>query len=117
MQVFKFFVLIVILIASSFIGILISKKYSNRVYELKEIKNALNMLNSKIKFTYEPLPDIFNQISKSMPINLASVFKNASIKMETMSTEQAWTFSIDEAILNINGEDKKVLKELGRLLR
>ena len=117
MQVFKFLILIIILILSSFIGILISKRYSNRVTELQQIKNALNMLKTKIKFTYEPLPDIFKQIAKTMPENLASIFENTSQNMKMVSVKDAWNNAIDEAMLSINKEDKNVLKELGKLLR
>ena len=55
MQVFKFILLMLIFGGSSYIGLLISKKYSKRTEELKQIKTALNMLETKIKFTYEPL--------------------------------------------------------------
>ena len=55
MQMIKYFMLILVFISSSLIGRLISKKYIDRVEELKEIKNALNIFKSKIKFTYEPL--------------------------------------------------------------
>ena len=37
---------------SMYIGKLISNKYTLRLKELKDIKNALNIIESKIKFTY-----------------------------------------------------------------
>ena len=106
-----------ILGSSCFIGILISKKYANRVMELREFKNALNMLKTKIKFTYEPLPEIFNQIAKAMPQNISSFFQNSSRQMKTLSVKEAWDSSIDNANLNINKEDINVIKELGKMLR
>ena len=51
MLFFKIILLISIIVASTFIGILFSKKYSNREKELKEIKSALNIFATKIKFT------------------------------------------------------------------
>ena len=47
-----------------------SKKYSNRVRDLKEIRKALNFFEEKIKFTYEPIPDVFEEISKKMSENI-----------------------------------------------
>ena len=117
MQVFKFLILMLIWASSTAIGILISKKYVNRVIELKEIKNALNMLETKIKFTYEPLQDIFNQIAESMTNNTARIFEMACREMRTMSAQKAWEYGIDNALLNLNKEDTNVLKELGKLLR
>ena len=66
MLVIKFIFLIMILGASSYIGVIISNKYKDRTIELKEIKKGLNIFETKIKYTYEPVPDIFNEISKNL---------------------------------------------------
>ena len=55
-----------IFITCSVIGVLKSQKYVYRVTELKEFKNALNMFKTKIKFTYEPIPEIFAQIANNI---------------------------------------------------
>ena len=52
MEVIKYFILFLILIASSMIGKFISKKYVYRLQELEEIQNSLNILKTKIKFNY-----------------------------------------------------------------
>jgi len=64
-----------IFLSCSLIGILISKKYVNRVNELKEFKNALNIFKTKVRFTYEPIPEIFNQMSLNLIPNVANIFK------------------------------------------
>lgn len=117
MQVFKFLILILIFGASSLIGILISKKYSNRVNELKEIKSALNMLETKIKFTYQPLPQIFMEIYKSVSSKINNIFKEANLLMNNLSVKEAWNKAIDNSILDINEEDKNIIKNLGNMLR
>ncbi len=45
MLMIKYFILIVILCASTGIGLLVSKKYKDRVIELREFRNALNILD------------------------------------------------------------------------
>ena len=105
-----------IFLTSSGIGILISKKYEQRVKELKEFKNALNMFKAKIKFTYEPIPEIFKEISESMNSRTGKVFEIASCNMKLLAAGEAWNAAIDTDILDINEEDKKVLKDLSRLL-
>ena len=116
MEFIKYFVLILIFCTSSVIGILISKKYSMRVKELQEMKNALLMIEAKIKFTYEPLPEIFEEISDKFYQNIGKIFKTASIKMKNTSAEIAWNESIDEVNSNFNKDDKKIIKDLSRLL-
>ena len=49
----KMFILILIFLASLQAGKIISKKFFSRVSELKDMKNALNMFLTKIRFTYE----------------------------------------------------------------
>lgn len=105
-----------IFLSSSAIGILISKKYEDRVNELKEFKNALNIFKTKIKFTYEPIPEIFEQISCQMDSKPGKIFKLASSNMKLIAAGDAWNMAIDTDILSINEEDKIVLKNLSKLL-
>lgn len=105
-----------IFLVCSTIGLLKSQKYIYRVNELREFKNALNMFKTKIKFTYEPLPEIFRQISGAIKPNIGSIFKIASYNMNFFSAGDAWNKAIDTDILNINLEDKNILKNLSKLL-
>ena len=82
MQIIKYFILFLILVFSSMIGKFISKRYVYRLQELEEMKNTLNILKNKIKFTYEPIPDIFKEISNNSNKNIGQIFKKAEEKME-----------------------------------
>lgn len=117
MEILKLIFLMMIFLASTLIGMLLSKKYQNRVIELKEIKNALNMLKTKIKFTYEPLPDIFNEIAINLNANIGKIFSKASNKMNNETAKSAWNNAINEITLNIDDEDTNILKGLGKMLR
>ena len=55
---------IAVVICSTRIGILLSKKYIYRLDELDEFKNNFKIIENKIKYTYEPLEDIFWEISE-----------------------------------------------------
>lgn len=112
----KILIYSVIFLTCSFIGILKSQKYIYRVDELKEFKNAINMFKTKIKFTYEPIPEVFEQIASSINPNIGSIFKIASHNMKFCAAGEAWNKAIDTDLLNINIEDKKILKDLSKLL-
>lgn len=105
-----------IFLTCSIIGVLKSRKYVYRVNELREFKNALNMFKAKINFTYEPIPEIFEQISESSTPSIGGVFKKASYNMNFKSAGEAWNTAVETDILNINAEDRNILKNLGRLL-
>ena len=105
-----------IFLTCSAIGIVKSRKYIYRVEELKEFKNALNMFKTKVRFTYEPIPEIFDEISKTIAPTIGGIFKIASYNMQFYSAGDAWNKAIDTDILNINSEDRNVLKNLSKLL-
>ena len=63
MLIIKYFMLFLVLVACTLIGRFLSKKYVYRLNELEEMKNALNIFKTKIKFTYEPIPEIFQEMS------------------------------------------------------
>ena len=73
-QVTKYILLLAIFALSTAIGLLIAKSYQNRVVELKEFKNILNIMKTKIRFTYEPLAEIFKQISKDNESEVEKIF-------------------------------------------
>ena len=116
MQVIKYFILFLIVLSSSLIGRFLSKRYIYRLEELEEMKNALSMFKSKIKFTYEPIPEIFEEISKNTNRNIGEIFKNAKDKMKNNNANIAWEEAVDETITNFKKEDEYVIKTISKLL-
>ncbi len=116
MQMIKYFMLFLVLLACSLIGRNLSKRYVIRLKQLEEMKNALNMLQSKIQFTYEPIPEIFTQIAKNCTKTIGQVFLLAKEKMETKTANLAWEEAIEESQTALAQEDKYVLKTLSKLL-
>ena len=82
-----------------------------------EIKNALNIFKTKIKFTYEPIPEIFGEISKNTNYNISKLFKQATENMKDETASFAWEKAVDEFSGNLNKEDKQAIKTLSKLLR
>ena len=116
MVVFKVFSLFSIFFISCFLGLTISKKFSSRVKELKEIKSALNMFEEKIKFTYETIPDVFFEISQNTSESISKIFEQASDDMKIMSASEAWEKAINESNTKLTKDDKDVLKSLAKML-
>ena len=83
MQIIKYIMLLFIFIGSSLIGRYISKKYGYRLEELEEIKNILNVFKSKIRFTYEPIPEIFKEVADKSKDNIGNIFRNARTRYGT----------------------------------
>lgn len=117
MQIIKYCMLFFVFILSVLIGRYVSQKYRYRLEELEEIKNALNIFKTKIKFTYEPIPEIFEEISKNTNYNISKLFKNTIENMQYETASLAWDKAIDEFSGNLKKEDKQAIKTLSKLLR
>lgn len=116
MLVIKYIILGIIFAAASYIGVVISKRYRTRVNELKEIAKALNFFEEKIKFTYEPIPDVFEEISKKLKKNIGEIFLNASKKMENENAGVSWEEAIDSSNTSLTIDDKDIIKGLAKML-
>lgn len=118
MQVIKYIMLFCIFIATNLIGKTISLKYKYRLEELEEVRNALNMFKTKIKFTYDPIGEIFEDISKqSRKANISNIFIRAKENMITQTASEAWRNALSNNNTNMEEEDIEILKNLSKLLR
>ena len=114
MKIVKYFILFLILVFSTLIGKFLSKKYVYRLEELDDIKNALNILKTKIKFTYEPIPEIFEEISNNVNKNVGRIFSLAKEEMRDKIASEAWENAVEKVECNLKKEDKKVIKTLSK---
>ena len=87
-----------------------------RLEELEELRNSLDILKTKIKFTYEPLPEIFDEISKISKKNVAQIFKTAKENMNSENAGIAWNRAVELNQNNLKDEDKEILKMMSKML-
>ena len=110
--------LFLIFIATNLIGKIISQKYKCRVEELEEVRNALSMFKTKIKFTYDPIGEIFEEIgNQTNKQNISKIFIKAKENMNSKTASEAWNESLENTVTNMKDEDIEVLKNLSKLLR
>lgn len=116
MIIIKYIILISLFVSTSYIGFLVAKRYQNRVRELKEMKTSLAIFATKIKLTYEPIPQIFEELGNKENSNVSKIFQIASQKMKELPAGQAWKEAITIENTNLKQEDIEVLKGLSNLL-
>ena len=111
----KIVILCLIVLICTKMGRLKAKTYNNRVVELKNVKNALEILKSKIEFTYEPIKEIFKEISQMVYENRENIFAQTLQNMEKCSITESWNRAVEKSI-NLNQEDKSTIQMFGKLL-
>ena len=71
---------------------------------------------TKIEFTYEPIKDIFEEISSVIYQNQNNIFQETVINVEDKNVSLAWYTALENIRNDLNLEDREILKTLGKLL-
>lgn len=116
MLVLKIVMLFAVFGTISTIGVKISNRYTERANNLKQIKKALNIFETKIMYTYEPIPDVFLEISKKIKGDVGKLFLDASRNMSLDFAGDAWEKSLNNSNIMLLEDDKEALRSLGKLL-
>ncbi|MDO5557338.1 MAG: stage III sporulation protein AB [Clostridia bacterium] len=116
MLIIKYISLFLIVLICIYIGNILSKRFMQREEELKELEKALNMFETKLKFTYEPLGQIFIDISKRTQGAISELFILASEGMKEFSAEDSWDNGVNKVNSCLTKDDVHIIKGLGKLL-
>ncbi len=112
----KSIILILILAISTILGLSMANKFKCRVKDLKTMRNILNILETKIKYAYEPLPQIFDDIAKEFDDSIGEIFLVTKENMKELSAGEAWNLGLTNSNTSMNDEDINVLKNFKKLL-
>lgn len=105
---------------TTWIGFEWSKKLNNRPKHIRQLKNALQILEAEILYSQLPLQEAFITIAKQIPQPTKSFFLALGISMEEKNPD---LYSIWEKQVNalmdvscLSGNDQEVLNQFGRTL-
>jgi len=113
----KIFGCIIVFAACALIGYFLASSKYERVKEIRSFIQALNMLETEIRFALCTLPEAFIKISLLVDEKTGEIFKLASENMEKIKTNasSAWKSALEEkgTSFSLNSEDFLILKSLG----
>lgn len=117
----KIISLFLILGLSTFVGIIISNKYNMRVKEIEDLISAIDLLETRVKYTYDTIADSFDFVANNMKTKAYRIFMITSsllLENKNMSAGDILKRVIDEEsiFLSLTKEDREVLKGLGTSL-
>lgn len=108
--------MISIIFICSYIGIDKAKTFSTRVFKLRNLKNSFNIFKTKLEFTYEPIKEIFTEISEIVYKNKSNMFKSYIENMKKGEFEEAWNLAVAENSFSLSKDDIKIISNFGNLL-
>lgn len=112
----KFVILFIIFWICIYIGFCKSSEFIFRVENLEKLKRAFVMFKSKIEFTYEPLKEICDDISKIIYLDSPNMFKSFIGELEAGNYENAWVLAVAENSNYLDKSDIKLINTFGDLL-
>lgn len=98
-----------------YIGYYKAKLCEERVKELQRFLNGITMFKNKLEFTYEPINNIFLDISKVIYENKENIFIEVKKDINKKDINILWIEETNK-IKNIGNEDKEIIKMFGKLL-
>lgn len=100
------------------IGILYANKSKWREKDLEEIKYALELFKTKIQYTYEPIPEVFQEIAKECRPHIGNIFVVTCQYLSDQIASEAWKHAIIETSskTNLLREDQEILFQLSKML-
>jgi len=120
-MLFKLFGSMIVIAASSFLGIAFSKDCSRRPQELRAMQGFLQILENEISFMSSLLIDSFTKICRNSDNEATIFFKSTIHTLETntgLSAPEAWDMAVSNNIGKtcFNKEDGAILASFGKML-
>ncbi len=115
MIIIKIINLTLIVLVCTKMGFIKAELYKERVIKLNKFREALSYLKSKISFTYEPIKNIFKDMSNVIYNDDINVFKLASESLN-FDFYSAWVESVNESSSFLKNDDLEIIKSFGKLL-
>jgi len=112
----KFIDSVLIIIVCAYIGNNKANKFTLRITKLRNLKSSFCIFKTKLEFTYEPIKEIFSEISKMVYLEKNNIFKSYVTNLEQENYEDAWILSVAENSYGFSKEDIVVINNFGNLL-
>ncbi|MBB6454232.1 stage III sporulation protein AB [Salirhabdus euzebyi] len=111
---------ILLLCATTLIGFDIAKRLENRPRQIRQLKNALQVMEAEIVYGHSPVQEVFLRLSKQVPKPLALLFHQLYLELENkqLSLYEVWKSTLDNFWHKtaMKKEEKEVMEQFGQTL-
>lgn len=118
MFILKCVLIVTVFGLSTFIGYLLANKFSARVLEIRDFLLALEIFETRIKYTYDSLTTTFMYIADNLKTKVYRIFFIAAEEISENKNDSAGDIfkqvvSEERIFLNLNNDDVEIIKGLG----
>ena len=112
----KFVDSVLIILVCTCIGVNKANRFNYRVNNLRNLKSSFSIFKTKLEFSYEPIKEIFTEISKLIYKDNNNIFKSYVSNLEGGNYEDAWNLAVAENCCGFSKEDIMLISGFGKLL-
>lgn len=116
---FKGALCLMIIFACGSLGILKAQAYSQRLADLKDVKDMLKILQTEMSYLRDPLPAVFARVASYKETRAMNLLYECSGRMrECRDFRHCWEEAEERAYRAscMNEEDRRIVRELGMQL-
>lgn len=113
---FKGALCLMIIFACGSLGILKAQAYSQRLADLKDVKDMLKILQTEMSYLRDPLPAVFARVASYKETRAMNLLYECSGRMrECRDFRHCWEEAEERAYRAscMNEEDRRIVRELG----
>ncbi|WP_407268349.1 stage III sporulation protein SpoIIIAB [Radiobacillus sp. PE A8.2] len=111
---------LLLLSATTWVGFEFAKKLTDRPKQIRQLKNALQILEAEILYSQSPIIEACRNISKQLPEPIAWFFKGITddLSKNTGDLYTIWQRNLDEFwhYVSLGKNEKEILRQFGRTL-
>ncbi|WP_102027059.1 stage III sporulation protein SpoIIIAB [Salirhabdus sp. Marseille-P4669] len=112
---------LLLLSATTYAGFEFSRRYTNRPRQIRQLKNALQVLEAEIVYGQSPIQEVFSRLAKQLPNPLSDFFRLLNERLERnqqISLYYVWRESLDEFWNQtaMKKSEKEILDQFGQTL-
>ncbi|MRG86557.1 stage III sporulation protein SpoIIIAB [Salinibacillus xinjiangensis] len=111
---------ILLLLATTQIGFDIAKRLNDRPKQIRQLKNALQVLEAEIVYGQSPIHDVFYRLSKQIPEPLSSFFRTLNEKLLSSQSTlyDVWNPALDHFWKKsaMKKTEKEIMDQFGKTL-
>lgn len=111
---------LLLLCATTWVGFEIAKKLNDRPKQIRQLKNALQILEAEILYSQSPIIEACDNLSKQLPEPMCWLFKGVSddLGKRTGHLYDIWKKNLDAfwPLVSLGNNEKEILAQFGRTL-
>lgn len=117
----KLLAAIMVVVSSTVLGFSLSREFSRRTAQLRELQVLMQMFENEIRFLSSVLVNAFEKLCKSSKSEIKIFFLETIINLEShegYGAKEAWEKAVKDNIkyTSLNDEDREILLEFGNIL-